>query len=101
MKQAFEERRFGKILIPMEMIRGLPHRVQEFFCDEKFFVTEVRYIFLDDAIEYTLVHPKFAPVPEGQIASRYCLKIQAVKTEEGGFENKIVGWGAIPIKKGG
>lgn len=101
MKQAFEERRFGKILIAMELIQDVPHRVHEFFYRAEFLVLVARYIIEQDAIEYTLVHPKFAPVPEGQIAPHYSIRMQAIEAEEGSFENQIVGWDAIkPVKKG-
>lgn len=101
-KQAFEEKRFGKIRIERILIDDVPHRVQEFFQRANFLVLRAESVWEMNSIEYTLVHPLFKPVPEGQKAPVYPLMLEAVKLDEKekgefDFETKILGWEGVDL----
>lgn len=91
-KAAYDERRFGRFRIYRGQLRDTPHRVLEFFLRLKMLILKAEYLPELDGLEYTIVHPSFAPVPQGRIAPLYMLAYSAESIGGGRTEEKIIGW---------
>lgn len=69
MGNIFDERRFGNFSFDARCIRSNPKAIQALMKD--CIVVRAEHLFDWDAIEYTALHPDFAPVEQGRRAPRY------------------------------
>ncbi len=65
----FEERRFGNFSFDASCIKDHPESIQALMKDA--IVVRAEHLWDQDVVEYTALHPAFAPVEIGRRAPRY------------------------------